>query len=202
MDALAHVIFLFEMEHRRLRLKYQSKGRGEPAVVGSAKHRLWAGPAHSETRFDLPPTHQHHGETATDDKLKWERGLMHDPVEKYTSGCTHGGTIHMWVHHSVVCNSFGGKLCVDGSLMRKHGAQGGQTGWAVAQINEAAHELVCSAHGAMPISLTVQRRIMRAELWALLPAATLSEPHLRLCSRTPGFVAWPEVVLSGTETAC
>ena len=29
----------------------------EPAVLGSAQHRLWACPAYRETRFDLPPTH-------------------------------------------------------------------------------------------------------------------------------------------------
>ena len=33
----------------------------------------------------------------------------------------------------------------------------------------------CSAHGAMPILLPVQRCIMRAELWALLHALILSE---------------------------
>ena len=59
---------------------------------------------------------------------------MHDPVEKYTPGRTHDGTIHVWIHPSVVGNSFGGKLFVDGSLMCKHGSQGGQAGWAVAQI--------------------------------------------------------------------
>ena len=64
---------------------------------------------------------------------------------------------------------------MDGSLMCKHGAQGGQSEWAVAQLDEATHELVCSAHGAMPISLPVQRRIMRAVLWALtLPEAGAS----------------------------
>ena len=68
------------------------------------------------------------------------------------------------------------KLFVDGSLLSKYGAQGGQAGWAVAQVDETTHELVCSAHGAMPISLPVQRRIMRAELWALLQALILSEP--------------------------
>ena len=94
---------------------------------------------------------------------------MRDPVEKYTPGRTHGGTIHVWVHPSVVGDSFGGKLFVDGSLMCKHGAQGGQTGWA-------AHELVCSADGVLPMWLPVQRRIMRAELWALLQAVILSEP--------------------------
>ena len=49
----------------------------EPAVLGSAKHRCWACRAYRETRFDLPPTHQHQGQTATGDKHKWERGLMH-----------------------------------------------------------------------------------------------------------------------------
>ena len=148
----------------------------EPAFVGTAKHRLRACPAYRETRFHLPPTHQHQGETATNDKVKWERGLTHDPGEKHIPGRRHDGTLHVWVHPSVVGNRVGGKLYVDGSLMCKHGAQGGQTGWAVAQVNELTHELVCSAHGAMPISLPVQRRTMRAELWALLQAIILSEP--------------------------
>ena len=108
----------------------------EPVVLGSAQHRLWACPAYRETRTNLPPTHQHQGQTATGDKLKWERGQMHDPVEKHTPGRTHDGTIRVWIHPSVVGNSFGGKLFVDGSLMCKHGSQGGQTGWAVAQIHE------------------------------------------------------------------
>ena len=102
-----------------------------PGVLGSAQHRLWACPAYRETRMDLPPTHQHQGQTATGDKLKWERGLMHDPVEKYTPGRTHDGTIHVWIDQGVVGNSFGGKLFVDGSLMCKYGSQGGQAGWAV-----------------------------------------------------------------------
>ena len=126
--------------------------------------------------MNLPPTHQHQGQTATGDKLKWERGLMHDPVEKYTPGRAHDGTIHVWIHPSVVGNSFGGKLFVDGSLLCKYGSQGGQAGWAVTQIHETSHELVCSAHGAMPISLPVQRRILRAEWWALWQAIILSEP--------------------------
>ena len=56
---------------------------------------------------------------------------MHDPAEKYTPGRTHDGTIHVWIHPSVVGNSFGGKLFVDGSLLCKYGSQGGQAGWAV-----------------------------------------------------------------------
>ena len=46
----------------------------------------------------------------------------------------------------------------------------------MAQIHETSHELVCSAHGAMPISLPVQPCILRAELWALWQAIILSEP--------------------------
>ena len=64
-----------------------------PAVLGSAQHRLWTCPANRATRMHLPPTHQHQGQTATGDKLKWERGLMHHPAEKYTPGRTRDGTI-------------------------------------------------------------------------------------------------------------
>ena len=162
-------------------------------MLGSAQHRLWACPAYRETRMDLPPTHQHQGQTATRDKLKWERGLTHDPVEKYTPGGAHDGTIHVWVHPSAVGNSFGVKLFVDGSLMCQHGAQGGQMGWAVAQINEAIHELVCSALGVTPISPSVQCRTMRAELWALLQVIILYEPGAT-------FITECAVVLSGTKT--
>ena len=112
----------------------------EPAVLCSARHRLWACPAYRETRFDLLPTHQHQGETATGDKLKWERGLMHDFAEKCIPGRTHDVANHVWVHHSIVGNSLEAKLFVDGSLTCKHGARDEQTGWAVAQINEATGE--------------------------------------------------------------
>ena len=77
---------------------------------------------------------------------------MHDPVEKCTLGRTHCVSIHVWVHPSAVGNSFGGKLFVDGSLMCKYGSQGGQAGWAVAQIHETSRESVCSAHGARSLS--------------------------------------------------
>ena len=121
-----------------------------PVVLGPAKHRLWACPAYRETCMDLPPTHQHQGQTATGDKLKWERGLMHDPVEKHTPGRTHDDTTHVWIHPSVVGNSFGGKLFVDGSLMCKHGCQGGQTGWAVAQCKSTRPSTNWSARRTVP----------------------------------------------------
>ena len=76
--------------------------------------------------------------------------------------------------------------------MCKHGAQGGPTGWAVPQIHETTHELVCLAHGAMPISLPVQRRILWAELWSLWQAIILSEPGAT-------FVSDGATVLRGLE---
>ena len=117
---------------------------------------------------------------------------MHDPVEKFSPGLTHDGTIHVWIHPSDVGNSFGGQPFVDGSLMCKHESQGGQGGWAVAQIHETFHELVCSAHGAMPISLPVQRRILRADSWALWQDILLSEPGAT-------FVSDCATVLRGLE---
>ena len=100
-------------------------------------------------------------------------------------------------------NSFGGKLFVDGSLMCKHGSQGGQAGWAVAPIHETSHELACPAYGAMPISLPVQRRILRAELWALWQAIFLSEPGATFVSDCAtvlrGLERGAEMVHSGTK---
>ena len=159
--------------------------------MGTAMHRLWTCPAYHEVRSDLTPNHLHLG-TVTGGKLMWEKGLTHDPVERYTPGRTHDGTAHLWIHPNVRDSCFGGKLFVDGSLLSKHGAQGGQAGWAVVQVDEATHQLVCAAHGAMPVSLPVQRRIMRAELWALLQALSLSEPGA-------SFISDCAAVLRGIE---
>ena len=163
----------------------------EPAVMGTAMHRVWTCPIYHEVRSDLAPNHLHL-DTVTGSKLMWEKGLMHDPVERYTPGRTHDGTAHFWIHPNARDSCFGGKLFVDGSLLSKHGAQGGQAGWAVVQVDEASHELVCTAHGAMPVTLPVQRRIMRAELWALLQALSLSEPGA-------SFISDCATVLRGIE---
>ena len=102
---------------------------------------------------------------------------MHDPVEKYTLGRTHGGTSHVWTHPSVVDNSFGGKLVVDGSLMCKHGSQGGQS-WMGRSANPRGLPTSGSAQRMVPRRSFSQgqRRILRAELWALWQAVILSGP--------------------------
>ena len=43
-------------------------------------------------------------------------------------------------------------------------------GWAALQLNPQLKESVCSVHGSMPVALPLRRRILRAELWALLQA--------------------------------
>ena len=77
--------------------------------------------------------------------------------------------------------------------MCEHGALGGQTGWAVAQINEATLELV------WPVSLPVQRRIMRAELWVLRQAIILSEPGATFISDCAAVLRVWTVVKSGAQ---
>ena len=126
--------------------------------------------------MNLPPFHQHQGQTATGDKLKWERGLMHDPAEKYTPGRTHDGTIYVWIHPSVVGNSFGGKLFVDGSLVVQVRIAG-WTSWMGSDANprEFSRAVPLSTWRHARSSLPVQRRTLGAELWALWQAIILSE---------------------------
>ena len=110
--------------------------------VSSASQQCWAqqsdcGPVQPIVKrvSTFLPTQQHLGETVTGDKIKWEKGLMHDPVEKYTPGRTHDGSIHVWVHPSVVGNNFGRKLFMDGSLMCKHAWIAGWTNWMGSSAN-------------------------------------------------------------------
>ena len=70
----------------------------EPAVLGSPKHQLWG----------LPSLPWDTIGSSSDSSASRERGLVCDPVEKHTPGRTHDGTLLVWVHHSVVGNSFGG----------------------------------------------------------------------------------------------
>ena len=103
-----------------------------PDVLGSAQHRLWACPSLSRDRMDLPPTPSASGT----DRDWWQTQVGERPDARPCRE-VHSWTHARWydscvVHPSVVGNSLGGKLFVDGSLMCKHGSQGGQAGWAVA----------------------------------------------------------------------
>ena len=118
--------------------------------MGSAKHQLWACPAYRGTRLDLLPTHQHQGREAWCAYPVGSALLDARTMAQFLCG-------YITVSWATVLEAYG---FVDGFLMCKHGAQGGQAGRAVAQVHEAT--LVCSAHGAMPISLPEQRRILLA----------------------------------------
>ena len=64
----------------------------------------------------------------------------------------------------------------DGSLKHKHRA-GGQCGWAVTGMQGGD---TLTAWGTMPADLPVQKRILRAELWAILQALRHSQPPLQV----------------------
>ena len=105
---------------------------------------------------------------------------MHDPLEKYTSGRTHNGTIHVWVHHSVAGNSFGSMLFVDGSLMCKHGAQGGQrTSW-FARFTVYANFAPCAAPRRAGRTIALLQALILSELEHL--ASRTVQPHSKAWS--------------------
>ena len=63
----------------------------------------------------------------------------------------------------------------DGSLTHKH-RSGGKCGWAVVG-NQSGQQ---AAWGSMPASLPVQKRILRAELWAILQALRHCSPPIQV----------------------
>jgi len=67
-------------------------------------------------------------------------------------------------------------VATDGSLKHKHRA-GGQCGWAVTGMQGGD---TVTAWGAMPATLPVQKRILRAELWAILQALRHSQPPVHV----------------------
>ena len=64
----------------------------------------------------------------------------------------------------------------DGSLTHKH-RSGGKCGWAVVGSQNGQQ---VAAWGSMPASLPVQKRILRAELWAILQALRHCSPPIQV----------------------
>ncbi len=69
---------------------------------------------------------------------------------------------------------FEGTVGTDGSLTHKH-KSGGKCGWAVVG-NQNGQQV--AAWGTMPASLPVQKRFLRAELWAVLQALRHCSPPI------------------------
>ena len=168
----------------------------EARASGVGQHRLWAFLACRETRFDFPPTHQHQGETAIGDMLRWAL---------FTSSRTYDGTVHVWVHPSVVGNSFWRpivcRLILDVPAWSAGWSNGMGTG-ADQRGHSRAGLLSARFHADLASGTSPH---LRAELWALPQAIILSEPGATFisdCAAVLRGLAWPEVVLSGAKTAC
>ena len=73
--------------------------------------------------------------------------------------------------------SFSGRGFTDGSLIGKTRV-GGQAGWAAIERRPGATEASAVIFGCLPVALPVQRRILRAELWALWRMLVHSMPPL------------------------
>ena len=139
---------------------------------GSAHHRFWTCPAHRNTRGQAERYYQHMGAEASPNNLLFTRGLEAEKKVPFhaTPEVTH------WQLEQGQEPMFENKIATDGSLMHKHSA-GGKCGWAVVG-NQNGQQMV--AWGTMPASLPVQKRILRAELWAILQALRVCSPPIQI----------------------
>lgn len=148
-----------------------------PGVLGTAHHRLYCCPGLRGPRLDSPQEMQHLGELASPDDLLWTRGLVADPSagwcfrpvleEIHYAGTQHDGGV------------ISGEGFTDGSLIGKHRV-GGKAGWAVAECLPGQNEARVLYFGPLPCTLPVQKRVLRAELWALLQILVVCLPPLRV----------------------
>jgi hypothetical protein len=145
--------------------------------AGTALHRLWKCPGLREHRAKCPRQWQHIAESAGGGDLLWTRGLVQDPCanrrfrptledvsEERSDGCE---------------GLFTGDTFTDGSMKSKF-RRGGQCGWAGVSWTAGAATASMARWGPMPSQLPVQKRILRAELWALLEVLRVCCPPLTI----------------------
>ena len=75
--------------------------------------------------------------------------------------------MHAVLAHDGTDGVLTGTAFTDGSLRHKH-RTAGQAGWAALEWGAGRSGARVVYYGALPVSLPVHRRILRAELWALL----------------------------------
>ena len=127
-----------------------------------------------------------HGPGGGSAALEWERVILADIVRQYTNGRAHEGSSHVWIHYAATDNSFSGTLHIDGSLLCKQEAEEGAD-WAVTQLDPDSGELVCSAHGTMPITPPA----VKHSCWA--PYSSLMARQFCFCSSVASSVALQRV---------
>ncbi len=161
---------------------------------GTAHHRLHICRGHRAARIASPVAFQHIAEQANPDELLWTRGLRPDPSTAWSFRPVEESADVEWREggEEREAIAFSGDVCTDGSLKSKW-RLGGQAGWGAVVLNPAKHdgadeeeeEEAAFGHGIvlygpLPVQLPVQRRILRAELWALWRVLLRAIPPLRI----------------------
>ena len=151
-------------------------------AIGTPHHRLHCCVGYRGARSGCPATYQHIAEEADPSNLLWTRGLAVDPSSSWHfRPVSENGNDIVWRASEADSGpvTFSGRGFTDGSLMRKT-RTGGQTGWAAIERRCSANEATVVMYGVLPVSLPVQRRILRAELWALWRILVHCLPPLRI----------------------
>ena len=113
--------------------------------------------------MDSPWTLQHRGEQADPDDLLWTRGLTVDPAAAWAFRPVDDIVAQSFSNVNDTDDVITGTAFTDGSLQNKH-RLGGQAGWSAVELNAEATRARIAYYGPLPVSLPVQRRILRAEL--------------------------------------
>ena len=139
---------------------------------GTPHHRFWHCVGHSKLRGCCNRTHQHVGAESRPSDLLFTRGLAREhgvPFLEVQESVR-------WQTSELDGAGLRGNVCTDGSLKHKH-RSGGQCGWAAVSGHGSTPAVTW---GCMPAKLPVHKRILRAELWAVLQALRHAVPPIAI----------------------
>ena len=158
--------------------------------AGTDVHRYHVCPATKEWRQKVMDRKWQHvaaeaclqAQGANETCTLWTRGLVRDPSADWTFVPIEDR--HEEWSKELECRVFSGDVFGDGSKKGSH--EWSQCGWAAIQSSEQGDLFAC--WGPLPVDLPVQRRIKRAELWALLKVLRNCLPPLTFYTDHFGIV--------------
>jgi len=124
-----------------------------------------------------PPATWQHQIATSRDRWLWDRGLAPDPSRRYAVRAQEEAV--GWQLGPEASALFSGDVATDGSRLGSW-QDLGRTGAAAVQLEEGGLDVAVVAWGPMPVYLPVQRRIARAELYAVLLVLRSCLPPLRI----------------------
>ena len=145
-------------------------------VEGTSQHRLGSCKSMRSERLALPERWQHQIETSPNRWL-WDRGLLADPTKRHPFKQQPEET--RWNVPDGEEALFTGDVATDGSRIGNW-RDLGCTGMAAAQLAPGGTEVTIAAWGPLPVDLPVQRKIARAELFAVLLVLRACLPPVRI----------------------